>query len=41
MKAHQRAGELIATLVLFALGTVATCARAWDHPGYMTSAAIA
>ena len=41
MTLHKRSIQLIATLVLFTLGTFATGARAWDHPGHMTTAAIA
>ena len=41
MKTDERSVELIATLVLFAIATFAGGARAWDHPGHMTTAAIA
>jgi hypothetical protein len=41
MKTHQPSVELIATLILFAIATFAGGARAWEHPGHMTTAAIA
>jgi hypothetical protein len=41
MKMQRCSIQLIATLMLFILGTFAIGARAWDHPGHMTTAAIA
>jgi len=41
MTIHKRSIQLIATFVLLTLGTFVTSARAWDHPGHMTTAAIA
>jgi hypothetical protein len=41
MKIRRESIELIAPFVVFALGTFAGGARAWDHPGHMTTAAIA
>ncbi len=41
MNIHKRSIGLLGTFILFTLGTGATAARAWDHPGHMTTAAIA
>ena len=41
MKIRRQHIGLIAPLVFFALCTLASGARAWDHPGHMTTAAIA
>ena len=38
---QKRSTRLIGAIVLGALGTFATNAHAWDHPGHMTTAAIA
>ena len=36
-----RSMRVVASIILGALGTYASSAQAWDHPGHMTTAAIA